>query len=392
VRSIGPVLLAFGIANLIGLQPTSAQLRPTALPVPGLTPAQQVAFDEGGFAFSKIYAVNEGLGPVFNETSCMQCHGFMAGSSTRVNFRFGRSVNDWFDPLERLGGSMVQSRGIGTLATAKGRFDFVGEGVPPEANIVTMRRTPTLQGIGFVDAVPDSTLLAIAAAQFAADPATAGRVHRVFDPATGAIVAGKFGWKAQVATLRQLAGDALVNEMGITNPEFPQEPCPQGNCALLAFNPMPGLNDDGAAVSALTDFMTMLAVPPRRTLPSRVAVGEAVFMQLGCATCHLPVIESGPSAIAALDRAIFHPYSDFLLHDMGGLGDGIAQGDATGREMRTAPLWGLGTKYSFLHDGRAPTISEAILQHDGQGRASRDRFAALKPERWSQLLAFLGSL
>ncbi len=388
----GAALLAFGIANLIALHTASAQLRPTALPVAGLTREQQIAFDQGGFAYSKNYLVSEGLGPVFNEVSCMQCHGFMAGSSNRINTRIGRSENGLFDPLERLGGSLVQARGIGTVAAAAGRVDFTGEQVPEEANVVTVRRTPTLQGLGFVNAVADSTWLAIAEAQFTTDPATAGRVHRIVDGTTGAVTVGKFGWKAQVATLRQFAGDALVNEMGITNPDFPHETCPQGDCAVLALNPAPGVNDDGAAVSALTAFMTMLAVPPRRTLPSQVAIGEAIFRGLGCATCHLPDIETGPSAIAALDHGLFHPYSDFLLHDMATLGDGIAQGDASGREMRTAPLWGLGTKFLFLHDGSAPTISDAIQRHDGQGRTSRDRFAALDQARLSQLMAFLGSL
>jgi CxxC motif-containing protein (DUF1111 family) len=392
MRSCRPVFVALGIANLIALHTASAQLRPTALPVAGLTREQQHAFEQGGIAFSKIYGVAEGLGPLFNDQSCMACHGIMAGSSNRINTRFGRREDHLFDPLERLGGSLVQSRGIGTIPTADGNVHFSGEGVPDQANTVTVRRTPTLQGLGFVDAVPDATWLAIAEAQLVADPSTAGRVHRVFDTATGAVAVGKFGWKAQVATLRRFAGDALVNELGITNPEFPHEPCPQGDCAALAFNPAPALNDDGAAVTALTDFMTMLAAPPRGAIPSQVAVGEAVFREIGCATCHLPVLETGPSAIAALDHAIFHPYSDFLLHDMGGLGDGIAQGDATGREMRTAPLWGLGTKTLFLHDGNAPRLSEAILRHDGQGRASRDRFAGLEPARLTTLLAFLKSL
>ena len=392
MRSIRPVFLAVGIANLIALHTTSAQLRPVALPVAGLTREQQDAFEQGGIAFSKIYGAAEGLGPLFNDQSCMACHGVMAGSSNRINTRFGRSEDHLFDPLDHLGGSLVQSRGIGTVATAEGSVHFGGEGVPDQANTVTVRRTPTLQGLGFVDAVPDSTWLAIAEAQLAADPATAGRVHRVFDAATGTAAVGKFGWKAQVSTLRQFSGDALVNEVGITNPEFPHEPCPQGDCAVLAFNPAPGLNDDGTAVSALTDFMTMLAAPPRGTIPSQVAVGEAIFRGLGCAACHLPDIETGPSAIAALDRAVFHPYSDFLLHDMGGLGDGIAQGDATGREMRTAPLWGLGAKTLFLHDGSAATLSDAILRHDGHGRASRDRFAALEQARLITLLAFLKSL
>jgi CxxC motif-containing protein (DUF1111 family) len=392
MRSIHAVLLAFGIANLIALHTVSAQLRPVALPVAGLTPEQQGAFEQGGIAFSKIYGTTEGLGPLFNDQSCMACHGVMAGSSNRINTRFGRSENDMFDPLEHLGGSLVQSRGIGPLVAAEGDVRFAGEGVPDQANRVAIRRTPTLQGLGFVAAVPEATWLAIAEAQRAADPSTAGRVHRVFDVATGAVTVGKFGWKAQVPTLRQFSGEALVDEMGITNPEFPHERCPQGDCAALAFNPAPGLNDDGAAVAALTDFMTMLAAPPRGTIPSQVAVGEAVFRGLGCAACHLPDIETGPSAIAALDRAVFHPYSDFLLHDMGGLGDGIAQGDATGREMRTAPLWGLGAKTLFLHDGSAATLQDAILRHDGQGRASRDRFTALESARLIQLLAFLKSL
>ena len=392
VKSLRPILLAFGIANLIAMHTTFAQQRPVALPVAGLTPEQQGAFEQGGLAFSKIYGTAEGLGPLFNDQSCMACHGVMAGSSNRINTRFGRSEDQWFDPLEHLGGSLVQSRGISPFVAAEGDVRFAGERVPDEANRVAIRRTPTLQGLGFVDAVPDSTWLAMAEAQLAADPATAGRVHRVFDAATGAVTAGKFGWKAQVATLRQFSGEALVDELGITSPEFPHERCPQGDCAALAFNPVPGLNDDGSAVTALTDFMTMLAVPPRGAIPSQVAVGEAAFNALGCAACHVSSIETGANAIASLNRAIFHPYSDFLLHDMGGLGDGIAQGDATGREMRTAPLWGLGTKTLFLHDGSAATLSDAILRHDGQGRTSRDHFAALDPARLNQLLAFLKSL
>jgi len=230
VRLIRPILLAVGVANLVALHTTFAQVRPTALPVPGLTREQQYAFEQGGMAFSRIYGTAEGLGPLFNDQSCMACHGVMAGSSNRINTRFGRSEDHGFDPLVHLGGSLVQSRGIGSVTTAEGSVLFAGESVPDQANTVAVRRTPTLQGLGFVDAVPDSTWIAIAEAQLAADPSTAGRVHRAFDAATGATAIGKFGWKAHVPTLRQFSGDALVSEMGITNPQFRDEPCPQGDC------------------------------------------------------------------------------------------------------------------------------------------------------------------
>jgi CxxC motif-containing protein (DUF1111 family) len=141
----------------------------------------------------------------------------------------------------------------------------------------------------------------------------------------------------------------------------------------------------------LTDFMTMLAAPPRATVTSIETDGERVFTQIGCARCHLPTIQTGPSAVAALDRTSFHPYSDFLLHDMGSLGDGIGQGDASGREMRTAPLWGLRSGNRFLHNGSA-SVTDAIMRHDGQARASRARFAGLARRDMDLLLAFLRSL
>ena len=358
----------------------------------GLTPAQRLAFDHGSRVFAKIYGIADGLGPLFNDQSCMACHGLAAGSSNRINTRFGSSEDGVFDPLVDFGGSLVQSRGIGTVTTVDGTYRFIGEGPPPEANVTTTRRTPALQGLGLVDAVPDATWLAIAEAELAADPATAGRVNRVFDLAAGSFSVGKFGWKAQIPTLLQASGDALLNEIGITSPGFRDEQCPQGDCLALGFNPVPTLNDDGADAAALTDFMTMLAAPARGTITSMVSAGEAVFVELGCASCHLPTITTGPSAIAALDRASFHPYSDFLLHDMGSLGDGIGQGQASGREMRTAPLWGLRSATRFLHDSSAVTLEDAIRRHDGQGRASRDRFAALDARRAALLLAFLRSL
>jgi CxxC motif-containing protein (DUF1111 family) len=135
--------------------------------------------------------------------------------------------------------------------------------------------------------------------------------------------------------------------------------------------------------------MTLLAPP--RPLPRSVH-GEAVAARIGCFDCHVPTLVTAPNAVAALSRTTLHPFSDFLLHDMGSLGDGIVQGAAEAREMRTAPLWGLRTQTRLLHDGRAASIADAILAHDGQGRRARDRFAGLGASERAALLAFLGRL
>ncbi len=129
--------------------------------------------------------------------------------------------------------------------------------------------------------------------------------------------------------------------MGITNPQFRDEPCPQGDCAALAFNPAPALNDDGRDVESITNFVAMLAPPARGVITEEARVGEQVFNDIACSSCHRPTIRTGPSAVAGIEPGGVPAVSDFLLHDMGTLGDGIVQGQAAGREIRTAPLWGL---------------------------------------------------
>jgi CxxC motif-containing protein (DUF1111 family) len=362
-----------------------------ATPVTGLTPAQQLAFQEGSRVFSKTYGVADGLGPVFNARSCVDCHSG-GGGANRTVIRFGRITNGEFDPLSELGGSLIQSGSIGVVTTVDGTHRFGPELVPSVADVRALRRTTSLRGLGYVDAVPDDTWIALARAEAAAGDGTAGRVDMVFDLASGKTAVGKFGWKAQIQTLFQFAGEALLNEMGITNPQFFEEVCPQGDCLELAFNPTPALNDDGRDVAALTDFTTMLAAPARGPITSEVIAGEAVFRGIGCDACHRASIQTGPSPVAALNRVTFHPFSDFLLHDMGSLGDGIVQGQAAGHEMRTAPLWGLRTANRLLHDSSATTIEQAIQRHDGQARAARVRFSALDGAHVALLLAFLRSL
>lgn len=359
-------------------------------PVPGLTPDQLTRFTEGREAFEEVETVEDGLGPVFNANSCATCHsvGGVGGGGVQIETRFGTMTPTGFDPMTSHGGSLIQTDGIGEQSTCM----YEGEQVPAEATIRAGRRTTPLFGLGLVDAVPDVGFVALAAFQARWRPATAGRPNIVDDVTTGRRAIGKFGWKSQVPNLRQFSGDAYLNEMGITSPLFPQENCPHGDCTMLTCDPVPDPEDDGEDVELFHDFMSFLAAPPRPRLDFPKLAGSFVFDQIGCADCHVRTLVTGRSPVAALRNRSFQPFSDFLLHNMGSLGDGIQQGLARGTDMRTAPLWGLRLQTALLHDGRAATITDAILAHDGQGRMARNRFLALRPDQRARLLAFLHSL
>jgi len=359
-------------------------------PLPGSTADEVARFQAGKAEFEAAETPAEGLGPVFNDNSCAACHSVPAtgGGSTRVETRFGAIAGGVFDPLASLGGSLIQEHGIGIA----GDCNYVGELVPAQGTLRSGRRTTPLFGLGLVDAVPDGAFGALAAFERRFFPGEAGRVALVHDIAQNRDRPGRFGWKGQVPSLHQFAGDAYLNEMGITSPEFPDENCPQGDCSLLRCNPLPTLNDDGSGPAAFQDFMTFLAAPTPGTVTTAIAHGRQVFNVVGCNHCHAGTLVTGNSPSAALRQKAFHPYSDFLLHDMGSLGDGIALGAAHGREFRTAPLWGLHNLSTFLHDGRASSIPEAIQAHDGQARRAREAFRALRPGDRSDLLQFLGSL
>jgi CxxC motif-containing protein (DUF1111 family) len=360
-------------------------------PLQGLTPALLARFQAGKAVFERDFDPPGGLGPVFNNTSCAKCHdqGAIGGGSDTLETRYGRVTNGVFDSLTQFDGQLLHSKGIGLF----NGVDFVGEVVPPEANVVAQRRTNPLFGLGLVDAVPDQSLMDIAQFEQEFTPETAGRALVVTDIFSGLPRVGRFGWKCQIATVLTFSGNAFLNEMGITTPFFPTENPPQGDVALLAANPArTNPNDTTATVMQLADHTTFLAPPPRRPRTRRALIGEALFFQVGCADCHLPAMQTGPNPVAALNEVDFFPFSDFLLHDMGSLNDGIAQSGATGQEMRTAPLWGARIRTSFLHDGRAKTLGDAILAHDGQGLAARNRFAGLSERDQADLLAYINTL
>jgi CxxC motif-containing protein (DUF1111 family) len=357
----------------------------------GITATAKTQFTAGKTAFSTVETAAEGLGPVFNGNSCVSCHsqGGTGGGSTLVETRFGRVVNGVFDPMASIGGSLIQTTGIGPT----GSCNYVGEVVPSGATVRAGRLTTPLFGLGLIDNIATSTLENLAANQPASQR---GHTAKITDPAGHAAI-GKFGWKAQVATVFDFSGDAYLNEMGITSPAFPAENCPQGNCALLSCDPIPeathGPEDAGDDVQAFADFMSNLAPPPQK-LPLSVdaTAGAALFGTLGCATCHTASITTAATGPVGLRNRVIFPYSDFLLHDMGSLGDGIAQGGAKGTEMRTAPLWGARVRTRFLHDGRAVSVSDAILAHAGQGQAARNLYNLLPAAQKNQVVAFINTL
>ena len=369
---------------------TEAQTKAFGDLVPGLTPGLTQQQLDGRQEFIRNRIPASGLGPVMTGAACLGCHDgppAEGGTNQRLETRFGRRGTDGvFDPLLSLGGPLLQDQGIGN---ANG-VTWVAEKLPPEANVVAARRTTPLFGLGLVDATPDATFTAIAAWEQAHDPATAGRPAMVQEVGKAQPRVGRFGWKAGQPTLLQFNADAMVNEMGITTPIFPDENCPQGNCALLAQNPSPEVNDpDGAALGQIDAFVRYLGPPPRKAYSGP---GGSTFDSIGCSFCHVHTLVTGSSSVAAFDKVAFHPFSDFLLHDMGSLADGIDQADAKGTEMRTQPLWGASQQTRLLHDGRARTVNDAILAHDGQAKAARDRYAALSDADRNAVVDFINTL
>ena len=358
----------------------------------GLTGPQQGAWRDGQDQFKARMNPGNGLGPIFNRDSCVACHsGPAIGGSSEINAtRFGKTTGGVFDPLIALGGSLLQERALQPIGV---------EVIPSQANTTALRNTQPLFGLGLIDAIPDATILA----NVRTKPVNGvlGRAAMVTDPVTGKPAVGRFGWKAQQANLLAFSADAFVNEMGITNRIFPLENAPNGNETLLAAMEPPNVpipNDQTdprtgkAGIDRLADFMRFTAPPPQQPANASTTFGATFFMQIGCTSCHVPSMNTGTNPIAALNNQTVSLYSDLLLHDMGTLGDGIAQGNAGPKEMRTAPLWGLSASGPYLHDGRAHTVDAAIRAHSGEATYSVNQYLKLNSSQQSLLLQFLNSL
>lgn len=359
-------------------------------PLPGLTKAQMDAFLDGKVDFEDSENEASGLGPIFNRNSCVTCHSSpVTGGSSVINVtRFGRMENGVFNPLTSLGGSLQQEMEINPV---------LHEVVPPEANVVAHRNSTPLFGLGLIEAIPDDQILQ----NVRSSPldGVLGKVSKVADAATGKTLLGRFGWKAQQATLLSFAGDAYLNEMGITSRLFPVENAPNGNTQLLAqYDTVTDPEDvvdpttERGDIDRVADFMRYLGAPPRPPLSNSAAGGRSVFQNTGCAVCHVPLMMTGPNKISALNQQEVWLFSDLLLHDMGALGDGIAQGTADVRDIKTPPLWGLRASAPYLHDGRAVTIDDAIKAHDGEAKVAKDRYLKLSKQQVQQLMDFLTSI
>jgi CxxC motif-containing protein (DUF1111 family) len=347
-------------------------------------------FKSGADQFDEVETIEKGLGPCFNNVSCVACHSVPSrgGSSTNLVTRFGRMTNGVFDPMSDLGGSLLQAMAIAPN---------VQEVIPHEATIIAKRKTTPLFGLGLIEAIPDQTILHNAARP--KPDGVKGRAAIVYDVASKTNRVGRFGWKNQQASLLAFAGDAYLNEMGITSRLFPEENAPNGDKYMLAqYDQVPDPEDHVDPESGLADidrlaaFMRFLAPPQRAPMTAHARQGAGIFNAVDCAVCHQRFISTGPNKVAALNHKPVELWSDLLLHDMGNLGDGIAQADAGQREMRTQPLWGLRFNAPYLHDGRAANVDAAIRAHAGEATVSTQRYEKLTDNQRAALLEFLNTL
>jgi CxxC motif-containing protein (DUF1111 family) len=356
----------------------------------------QLAFDAFPATFEEEEEIDEGLGPTFNNTACVNCHNVpvTGGSSRQFETRAGYSdTNGNF--VEHPGGSVVQDRATNPS---------IRERVLPYED-TTKRASVNTLGDGFVEAIDDATLINISKNQ---PPSIRGVPIWVpiLEATNGSTRVGRFGWKNQHASLVSFSADAYLNEMGITSPLQPVENTSDGN-SVAAFDDVPEPEDGGGAdVNAFAQFMRATKVPPRNPAlvgKAQTIAGEQIFHNIGCDGCHIPTIVTAPAdtmlnggffkVSAALGNKIIHPYSDFLLHNIG-THDPIVQngGPSTYNMVRTAPLWGLRNRASFLHDFSAQTLTEAITSHGGQAKEAAEAFAALPSSDKERLLTFLESL
>jgi len=410
-------------------------------PLPGLTTAEMAFFNEGANRFREIDSVSgtepgatgSGLGPRFNMNTCAGCHAQPApgGSSPSPSSQQNAHVNPQIAVATEYGAkntipSFIQPNGpvrvvrfarnadgtpdggVHNLFVISGRSDATGCSiVQPDFNSALEQnnaffRIPTpVYGAGLIESIPDAAILANLAANgpLKQQLGILGRVNRSANDGT----VTRFGWKAQNKSLLLFGGEAYNVEQGVTNELFPTErdetpgcatnPTPEDQTNFTAATPTASMSD----VTGFAQFMRYLA-PPQPAPPGdpSAARGSQVFAQIGCVLCHTPSLQTGNASSAALSRQNVPIYSDLALHNMGqGLADGINQGLAQGGDWRTAPLWGLGQRIFFLHDGRAPDLAAAIEAHASQGSEAAQvigGYNALPAQAKQDLIDFLRSL
>ena len=416
-----------------------------SLPAQNLSLTRRGSFFAGNSFFQNAWVTapasvkaRDGLGPLFNTMSCQSCH-IKDGRgrpprdgeqmiSMLVRISVPGDAGDARDGVrpDPMYGDQVQNRAIhGHRAEATVELAWTeSTGSYADGGKYRLRRptvhltdaaygafagdvltsprvAPALVGAGLLDTIPTTTLRGLADPEDADGDGISGRVNMVWDVAAGALAVGRFGWKCEQPNIRQQAAAAFAGDIGITSSLFPA-----GNLTTAQRAVVDAPNGGDPEVSdeildLVTFYCKTLAVPARRGHDSAaVMAGEALFRQANCHACHVQTLRTGDDpSFPELSSQTIHPYSDLLLHDMGeGLADGRPVFEATGREWRTAPLWGIGLVYlvnrhtNFLHDGRARNLEEAILWHGGEAEASKQAFVAMSRADRRSLLVFLKSL
>jgi CxxC motif-containing protein (DUF1111 family) len=412
------VALALSTASRHGVSSQTTSEAPAAFdnkPVPGFfagtTAQQQAEFDGVKAAFEEVDVIADGLGPVYNAQSCAECHQnpVTGGISQITEFRAGHP-DGFGNFVDGPGGSLLNDRAINAR---------IQERRPGTETIFSFRTSLNVLGDGFVEAISNTTLQNIAAAQpNQSGGQIAGQLIAVpVLEAGNATRFGRFGWKNQHASLLSFSSDAYLNEIGVTNrfaltensslgvSVAPYDTVPDNQPCVNIPNTICG-EDTEDDISEFTEFMRASKAPPRDTFGlnlNDVAAGDNLFNAIGCAVCHVRNITTAPAGTsinggaftvpAALGNKVFHPFSDFLMHNVG-TGDGIVQngGQSTANKLRTAPLWGVRTRGRLMHDGESTNRNESILRHAGEATGVINNYRNLSATQKNQLITFLASL
>lgn len=392
-------------------------------------------FNENWLAATATTSARDGLGPLFVARACSACHvrdgrgappddnlppemmairislpGRGPDGGPKPDPVYGGQIQTHALPgakpeatvlstYQEIGGHFGNGEPY-TLRLPKYLISDLGYGPMATNVVVSPLVAPAVIGLGLLEAVPERTLRELAKRSNLPD-GIAGKVNRVWDVTARRPVAGRFGWKAEQPSVRQQTAMAFNGDMGLTTAVFPQEnyTAAESSCRSLPSGGQPEVSAE--IFDAVVLYASTLAVPARRNVTNQLVMqGEQLFNQLNCAVCHVPRLETGSRReYPELSHQVIHPYTDLLLHDLGeGLSDHRQVFAATGREWRTAPLWGIGlvnnvNEHSFfLHDGRARDLSEAILWHGGEAEAAKERFRNLPAVERGALIAFLNSL
>src|SRR5271154_507375 len=419
---------------------------------PTLNSNEQAFFNQAQLRFQEVDSVSGGiagetgvgLGPTFNGNSCAQCHaqptiggaspGLLSPQNAIPNPQVAMAALDGatnsVPSFITADGPVLEARfvqtssgaldgGVHDLYTIAGRSDAPGCTLaqPNFASALSSNnvifRTPTpLFGLGLVEATPDTTLQANLASSASARAAL--KIGGIFNTSGNDGTITRFGWKAQNKSLMIFAGEAYNVEQGVSNENFPNERSTVAGCV---FNGTPEdatnmLNQNASSpnwgtslgtesemssdVVNFAAFIRLSAPPAPAASTQSIQNGAADFNAIGCSLCHSPTLTTGTSIFTGMSNVTYHPYSDFALHDMGtGLADGIHQGAAGPNQFRTAPLWGLGQRLFFLHDGRTADLIQAIEAHSSTGSEANSvvrKYSNLKPSQVQDLLNFLRSL